>query len=132
MTTKEAFHLPKSIFRHRVEGCVAVGFSVEADGKPGNVAVLRNGFNDNADKGDIDAVRKRALQTVGDWRFEAGADNADRRPAYTYIVLSFNAYEVPALKKDIEKRSAVVQSTCEIADFPGAIARGELVDKSKQ
>lgn len=125
----ERIRLPKSAVHKRAEGCVAVGFSIEADGKPGNPVVLRSGFTDQADKQVIRDVEQRVLQNFASTRWVAADSNPKHTPVYTYSTYSFSLYEHPSTKADVDARSDFVKATCDIPNFPAAVARGDLVKK---
>lgn len=126
----ERISLPKSAMRKNIEGCVSVGFSIEADGKTANLVVLRSGFTNQADKQVIREVEQRVLRNFSSTRWAAADSNPGRTPVYTYGTFSFSLFERPALKSDVDERSDFIKATCEIADFPAAVARGDLVRKT--
>lgn len=126
----ERIRLPKSTVHRHAEGCVAVGFSIEADGRTANLTVLRSGFTERASKQTIAEVEKSVLRNFAETRFAATPTNPEHKPVYTYATYSFSSYEMPSTDAEVEKRSAFVRATCEIADFPGVVARGELVKKA--
>jgi hypothetical protein len=126
----EPVRLPKSAMHKHAEGCVSVGFSIEADGKPANPVVLRSGFTDQADRQVIRDVEQRVLRNFGSALWVAADSNPDHKPVYTYGTYSFSLYEQPAIKADVDKRSDFVRATCDIPDFPAAVARGDLIKKA--
>lgn len=127
----DRIQLNKALLRSSGEGCVAVGFSIEADGRPSNLTVIRSGFTDRADPKAIANVEQRVLRSFATTRYAASPPNAARRPVYTYAVYSMSAYEAPSTQQEVESRSQVVHKACEIADFPAAVARGDLVNKAR-
>jgi hypothetical protein len=126
----EPIKLPKSARHAHAEGCVSVGFSIEPDGKPANLVVLRSGFTDNADRQVIKDVEQRFVQNFASTRYAAVENNPGRQPVYTYGTYSFSMFAQPAIAADVDKRSEFVHAACEIPDFPAAVARGDLVKKA--
>ena len=126
----EPVRLPRSAKHAHAEGCVSVGFSIEADGKPANLVVLRSGFTDQADRQVIKDVEQRVVQNLASTRYAAVESNPGRQPVYTYGTYSFSMFAQPAIASDVDKRSDFVRAACEIPDFPAAVARGDLVKKT--
>jgi len=126
----ERVQLPKSFMRSGVDGCIAVGYSIEADGKPANLVVLRAAFSEYADKQIASDLEQRVVKYFGSMRYEAAPENARRLPVYTYAYYSFGAFLSPATKASVDEHSDFVRSHCVIADFPAAVARGDLLKKS--
>ncbi len=124
----EPIRLPRS--RKHAEGCVSVGYSIEADGKPANPVVLRSGFTGQADKRLIQEVEQRVLRNFSSALWVAAESNPGHKPVYTYGTYSFSLHQQPATKADVDKRSDFVRATCEIPDFAAAVARGDLVKKA--
>ncbi len=127
----ERIRLPKAALNTHAEGCVTVGYSIEADGKPANLAVLRSGFTDQADKQLIREVEQRVMQNFATERWVAADNNPGHTPVYTYGTYSFSLYERPATKAEVDKRADFVRATCDIPDFPAAVARGDLVKQAR-
>ena len=125
----ERIQLPKSFVRSGADGCVAVGYSVEADGKPANLVVLRAAFSDQADKQVVADLETRVIKYFAGMRYEPAPSNATPQPIYTYGSYSFAAFQVPSTKAAVNEHSDFVRSHCLIADFPTAVARGELLKK---
>jgi hypothetical protein len=125
----EPIRLPKSAMHKHAEGCVAVGFSIEPDGKVGNPVVIRSGFTDQADRQVIRDVEQRVVRNFATTHWVAADGNPNHTPVYTYGIYSFSLYERPSSQSEIDARSDFVKATCEIADFPAAVARGDLVAK---
>ena len=126
----ERVQLPKSFMRSGVDGCIAVGYSIEADGKPANLVVLRAGFSEFADKQIASDLERRVINYFAGMRYEAAPENARRQAVYTYGYYSFAAFQPPATKGSVDEHSDFVRSHCLIADFPAAVARGDLLRKS--
>lgn len=124
--------LPKSARHDRVEGCVAVGFSIEPDGKPANLTVIRSAFTERAERKDIADVEQAVVSQFAGLRYVATAENAGHKPVYTYSSYSFSMFQQPATKDEVDARASTVSSPCDIADFPAAVARGDLVRKAAQ
>lgn len=126
----ERLQLPKSFMRFGADGCVAVGYSIEADGKPANLVVLRAAFSEQTDKQAVSELEQRVIRHFGSMRYEAAPENARRQPVYTYAYYSFAAFQSPATKASVDDHSDFVGAHCVIADFPAAVARGDLLRKS--
>ncbi len=125
----EGPHVPKSLMRAHADGCVAVGYSIEADGKPANLVVLRAAFGEQADPHVVSDLEQRVVAYFAGMRYEAAPSNEQHQPIYTYGYFSFSAVQTPATKASIDKHSDFVRAHCEIADFPTAVARGDLLKK---
>jgi len=125
----ERLQLPKSFMRFGADGCVAVGYSIESDGKPANLVVLRAAFSENADKQLTAELEQRVIKHFAGMRYEAATANAQHQPVYTYGYYSFAAFQAPATKASVNEHSDFVLAHCVIADFPAAVARGDLVRK---
>ena len=119
-------HFPKSAIRNRVEACIAVGYSIEPDGKPAHVSVLRSKGNRAADDDDMKKIAAAALDSVSRWRYEAAQGNPERKAVYTYATVSMalsNTTTTPAVARN---HALSVEHSCDIADFVAAVARGEF------
>jgi hypothetical protein len=125
----ERFELPKSVVHSRTEGCVAVGFSIEADGKPANLVVVRAGYDEHVDKQIATEVEKRTVEYIAGMRYEAAPTNPGHKAVYTYTYTSFTPYSSSMAKTIVDQRSDFVKAHCVIPDFPAAVARGDLVRK---
>jgi|GEM_PF-6869025 len=126
----DRLELPKSVVHSRTEGCVAVGYSIEADGKPANLVVLRAGYGEHVDKQIAAEVEQRTVQYLADMRYEAARSNPGHKAIYTYSFTSFTPYSSSMAKTIVDQRSDFVKAHCVILDFPAAVARGDLMRKS--
>ena len=126
----ERLQLPKSFIRSGADGCIAVGYSIEADGKPANLVVLRAAFSEQADKQVASDLERRVINYFAGMRYEPAPENPRRQAVYTYGYYSFAAFQPPATKASVDEHSDFVRSHCVIADFPAAVARGDLLKKS--
>jgi hypothetical protein len=125
----DRLELPKSVVHSRTEGCVAVGYSIEAEGKPANLVVLRAGYGEHVDKQIAAEVERRTVQYLADMRYEAAPANPGHKAVYTYSFTSFTPYSSSMAKSIVDQRSDFVKAHCVIPDFPAAVARGDLVRK---
>jgi hypothetical protein len=80
---------PATSVREGIESCIEVGFSIEADGIPARMVVLRSAFGSGARQETTQALRQAAIDSVAAARYEAGANNPDHLPVYTHSVFTF-------------------------------------------
>jgi hypothetical protein len=117
---------PKSAMRKHMNTCIAVGFSIESDGTPSNVTVLRVETSKPRDMDETERIKSAMTEAIRNWRFEPAENNAARRPLYTYTVMSM-AFSVPGtLSKVAQKHSDSVAQSCEITGFIDTVLRGEI------
>jgi hypothetical protein len=116
---------PHSSIWKRVSVCVAIGFSVESDGRADNVSVLAI-HSSNDDPKEIESMKKKMIEGVSAWRFVPAETNAARAPLYTYTVTSMS-YVMPGTMSSVRVRHAnEVSAECAIPDFVEKAARGEI------
>ena len=116
---------PHSSIWKRVSVCVAIGFSVESDGRPDNVSVLAI-HSSNDDPKEIEHLKKTMVDGVSAWHFVPAETNAARAPIYTYTVTSMS-YVAPGTMSSVRVRHAnEVSAECAIPDFLDKAARGEI------
>lgn len=127
----EAVHFPRELVKNHVEGCLAVGFSVESDGHTANVMVVRSAFSERATKGNIAEIESRVRRNLATTRYSATSANSDHKAVYTYSTYGFSLVSAPATKLEGERRADAVSANCKISDFPGAVARGDLKKTSE-
>ncbi|HEX6832999.1 MAG TPA: TonB family protein [Rudaea sp.] len=120
---------PRSLFVKGIESCVALGFSIDADGKTENITVLRTVTNKPNEKDAIAKFHAAAVQAAAQWRYEPAAENAARKPVYTYVTLSESFSPTNVTKEAAMKHAHEVDDACRIADFAAAVARGDFVQK---
>lgn len=73
--------MPSTPREARVNGCVALSFVVEPDGRPSTITVLASHPEDVFDRLAVGAVKR--------WRFEPGPDNPDTQPALMTQAIDF-------------------------------------------
>jgi hypothetical protein len=77
--------VPKSIVRAAASGCVAVAFTIDADGKAQSPKIL-NSFVSRQDSDEIRAqFEKSVLENVPHWRYMPTAANDKRQQISTYV-----------------------------------------------
>jgi len=77
--------VPKSAIRAAASGCVAVAFTIDADGKAQSPRIL-NSFISRQDSDEIRAqFEKSVLENVPHWRYMPTAANDKRQPISTYV-----------------------------------------------
>jgi hypothetical protein len=126
----ERLQLPKSFIRTHADGCVAVGYSIEADGNPANLVVLRAAYSAQADKIVAADLEQLVVKYFAGRRYAAASSNPQHKPVYTYGYYSFSAVDTPSTNATVDKHSDFVRAHCVIADFPAAVARGDLLKKA--
>src|SRR6266566_5144640 len=67
---------PTSAMRKHMNTCIAVGFSIESDGMPSNVAVLRVETSKPRDTDEIERMKSAMTEAIRSWRFEPAENNA--------------------------------------------------------
>jgi hypothetical protein len=116
---------PHSSIWKRVNVCVAIGFSVESDGRADNVSVLAV-KSSNDDPKEIEVMKKAMIDGVSAWRFVPAETNTMRAPLYTYTITSMS-YVAPGTMSSVRQRHAnEVSAECVIRDFLDKAARGEI------
>jgi hypothetical protein len=117
---------PTSSMRKHVDVCVAVGFSVEADGVPANISVLRMQTSKADDTEESERMKSAMTDAIARWRFQPSERNAARRPLYTYTVMSMAFSVEGTLSTTAKKHSDAIAKSCEIPEFVSAALRGEV------
>ncbi|MGH8214799.1 MAG: energy transducer TonB [Rhodanobacteraceae bacterium] len=85
--------------------CSAVTYMIGSDGVTRDIVVQKT-----IPAGDLDTVAKSAVK---DMHYVPGANNAERQPVFTYIIIPFNLPTDPAMRKQIT-------DACVLNDFPEA------------
>ena len=116
---------PHSSIWKRISVCVAIGFSVESDGHPGNVSVLAI-HSSNDDPKEIEVMKKAMIDGVSAWRFVPVETNAARTPLYTYTVTSMSYVPPGTMSAMRERRAKEVSAKCAIPGFVDKAASGEI------
>lgn len=83
--------------------CSAVTYMIGSDGVTRDIVVQKT-----IPAGDLDTVAKSAVK---DMHYVPGANNAERQPVFTYIIIPFNLPDDPAARKKIT-------GACTLKDFP--------------
>lgn len=85
--------------------CSAVSYMIGSDGVTRDIVVVKT-----VPAGDLESVAKSAVK---DMHYAPGANNAERQPVFTYIIIPFNLPADPAARKRIT-------DACVLKDFPQA------------
>lgn len=83
--------------------CSAVTYLIGSDGVTRDIVVVKT-----IPAGDLSTVAKSAVK---DMHYVPGANNAERQPVFTYIIIPFNLPDDPAARKRIT-------DACVLKDFP--------------
>ncbi|HJP97601.1 MAG TPA: energy transducer TonB [Rhodanobacteraceae bacterium] len=83
--------------------CSAVTYMIGSDGVPRDIVVVKT-----IPAGDLAVVAKSAVK---DMQYAPGANNAERQPVFTYIIIPFNLPPDPAARKRIT-------DACTLKEFP--------------
>jgi len=110
---------PKSAIRAAASGCVAVAYTIDAEGKPGSAHVLKSYIS----RQDADEMRsdfeKSVLANLLYWRFLPAAGNQKREPISTYSTITVVA-ELGLHNKAFQ---AEIGAHCKVdGDSPGEAA----------
>lgn len=81
VTKRKAPTFPRTQLRQGIEGCVTLGFIIEANGKVSSPKVIA------AEPGRVFAAA--AIKAIKRWRFEPSGSNASATPVYTTQTLNF-------------------------------------------
>ncbi len=82
VTKRKAPTYPRTQLRQGIEGCVTLGFIIEANGKVSSPKVIA------AEPGRVFAAA--AIKAIKRWRFEPSGSNASATPVYTTQTLNFD------------------------------------------
>jgi len=116
---------------HASWGCLAIGFSIEGDGVPANVSVLRDRYSGEIDKDLRDELRKAVLGYIARGRYATTAENAAKQPVYTYNVITFQK-ELDGTLSAVGKGQIARESAhCELEDFANVVASGALAREAE-
>jgi len=112
---------PRSAVREGVEGCVELGFSIEPDGVPAELKVLRSTFSEGASKESVEAVTQAVIDAVAAARYSPAQTNPQRLPVYTHRITTFFLSAVSRVESNAESKahSGHIADSCKIADFKG-------------
>jgi hypothetical protein len=116
---------PHSSIWKRINVCVAIGFSVESDGRADNVSILAVKSSNNEEK-EIASMNKAMIDGVSAWRFLPAQSNAMRAPLYTYTINSMSYVAQGTLSSMRERHAKEVSAACVITDFMEKAERGEI------
>jgi hypothetical protein len=120
---------PHSSIWKRVNVCVAIGFSVESDGRADNVSILRVNSSNNDPK-EIESMKKSMIEGVSAWRFVPAETNTMRAPLYTCTITSMSYVAQGTMPGVRERHAKEVSAACVIPDFLDKAARGEIGPRS--
>ncbi len=116
---------PHSSIWKRINVCVAIGFSVESDGRADNVSILAVKSSNNDPK-EIENMKKSMIGGVSAWRFVPAETNSMRAPLYTYTITSMSYVTQGTMPAVRERHAKEVSAACVIPDFLDKAARGEI------
>lgn len=117
-------HYPANAVYAGVESCLEVGFSIDAQGVPGNFAVLRSAFTDGADRKLMEILKTQTIDAIAATRYDAAAANAQHLAVYTHRLFTFTLAESRLSKAAREAHGSRVDQSCRIDNF------SEFVDRS--
>jgi hypothetical protein len=124
--SEEKRTIPRALLRQHMNACVAVAYTIEADGRAANIRILRT---ITSKPGNLDAEKlfqDFATAPFAKTHYEPTAENADRKPVFTYAVVPLAVSNVTTAPAVADRHMHEVEQQCEIADFVAAVGRGDI------
>lgn len=118
--------MPRALLRQHMNACVAVAYAIEADGHASNIRILRT---ITSKPGDLDAQKlfeDFATAPFAKTHYEPTAENAGRKPVFTYAVVPLAVSNVTTAPAVADRHMHEVEQQCEIADFVASVDRGDI------
>lgn len=118
---------PESAMRKHLDVCIAVAFTIEADGSTKNARVRRSEISKTDDADEATRIASAAADSVSRTHYEPAPGNQARQPIFTYVPISMSVAISGTTAAVARSHSEDVAKSCRVSDFIASANANKII-----